>query len=412
MPGFRSLLAGQAVNAIGNWIAVVAIWGFAAFRFDATAGDLALLFVVLSLPGTLVGPVLGVVVDRLGPRRALIIANVVGCCNALALTQADSYRLVILLALPLGVIEALASTSLDAIPPRIVADDDLVAANALLGGSEDVAIIAGPILAAAVNVRWGLEGAFLADALTFLVGAAVAVRLDLDHQPTEEPESAWREVRAGLTLVRRTDGLRWTLAVAGLTYSLWALAGVLEPLYARDVLGTTDTTFALFQAAFGVGMVGMGLTIATLGDRVAQPRYVALATIASGATSVLYLGTTSLVVAFVGAFLWGIVVALFYVPAKTLLQRYAPMPAHGRILSLNQTLEPSAALVMTPLTALALGIVDVQQLAFIGGALTALGGVVALRRSRHLSPVPGPGPVDHAAGTPRDAVALGGPAPI
>ena len=41
VPGFRLLLAGQAVNAIGNWVALIAIWGFAAFRFDAGAGDLA-----------------------------------------------------------------------------------------------------------------------------------------------------------------------------------------------------------------------------------------------------------------------------------------------------------------------------------------------------------------------------------
>ena len=122
VPGFGPLLAGQAVNAVGNWVAIIAIWGFAAFRFDADAGDLALLFVVLSLPGAFLGPLLGVAVDRLGPRRTLLIANLLGFVNALALTQADSYGAVILLALPLGLVEALASTSLDALPPRLVPD--------------------------------------------------------------------------------------------------------------------------------------------------------------------------------------------------------------------------------------------------------------------------------------------------
>ncbi len=67
VPGFLPLLAGQAVNAIGNWVALIAIWGFAAFRFDAGAGDLALLFVVLAVPGAFLGPLLGVPIDRLGP---------------------------------------------------------------------------------------------------------------------------------------------------------------------------------------------------------------------------------------------------------------------------------------------------------------------------------------------------------
>jgi predicted MFS family arabinose efflux permease len=118
------------------------------------------------------------------------------------------------------------------------------------------------------------------------------------------------------------------------TYVLWALFGVLEPLYVRDVLGASDTTFALLQTVFGVGLVGVGLVIAALGDRVATPRHVAVATVVSGATAALYLGTESLAVAVVGVFLWGVDVAFFYVPAKTLLQRYTPRRAHGRVLSI------------------------------------------------------------------------------
>src|SRR6478735_7487295 len=85
--GFALLLVGQAVSETGNWIAVIAIWGFASFKFDVGAGDLALLFVVLSVPGALLGPLLGVPIDRLGPRRTLLIANLLGVVDALACRQ-------------------------------------------------------------------------------------------------------------------------------------------------------------------------------------------------------------------------------------------------------------------------------------------------------------------------------------
>jgi len=84
--GFPLLLAGETVNATGSRVAIVAIWGFAAFRFDAGAADLALLFVVLSIPGALLGPMLGVPIDRFGPKRMLVVANLLGMCNAIALT--------------------------------------------------------------------------------------------------------------------------------------------------------------------------------------------------------------------------------------------------------------------------------------------------------------------------------------
>ncbi|MET0894412.1 MAG: MFS transporter [Acidimicrobiia bacterium] len=410
--GFPVLLAGEVVNATGNWVAVVAIWGFASFKFDAGAADLALLFVVLSVPGAFLGPLLGVPIDRLGPKRTLLIANVLGMVDAIALTQAKSYLQIVLLALPLGLIEAMAAASLDAVPPRLVSDDQLVAANALLGGAQDVAVILGPIVAALVNAQWGLTGAFVADAATFAVGALVALTIKVGPAaPPETRESPWRELRAGLSLARRSDGLRWTLTAVGSVYLLWALFGLIEPLYVRDVLGESDTVFAMFQTTYGVGLVLTGLALAKIGDRIARPRYVAIAVVVSGLTAALYVGTTSVAVAMVGVFLWGVDVAFFYVPAKTLLQRYAPHAFHGRILSLNQSLEPFAGIVATPLGAVALGVISVQMLGVVGGVFAFIGGFVLLRWARRIPPPPMAGPVDPTAGTSRDAIALGGSAP-
>jgi len=410
--GFPVLLAGETINATGNWIAVIAIWGFASFKFDAGPADLAMLFVVLSLPGALLGPLLGVPIDRLGPKRTLLVANLLGILDALALTQARSYVQIVLLALPLGLIEAFAAASLDAIPPRLVGSEDLVAANALLGGAQDVAIVIGPVLAAVVNERWGLTGAFVADAATFAVGALVALTISIEPAPrTTERDTTWRELRDGFTLARRTPGLRWTLVVVASVYLLWALFGLLEPLYVRDVLGESDEVFALLQTVFGVGLVLTSLGLAKLGDRVARPRVVAIAVVLSGLTAALYLGTQVLAVAFVGVFLWGVDVAFFYVPAKTLLQRYAPGAFHGRILSLNQSLEPMAGIVMTPLGAVLLGFVGVQLLGVIGGVLASMGGVAVLLWARGIGPVPAAEPDAPPSGSPRDAIALGGSAP-
>ena len=412
--GFALLLAGEAINATGSWIAVIAIWGFAAFKFDASAGDLAVLFIALSIPGALLGPLLGVPIDRLGPRRALIIANLLGVLNALALTRADSYRTIVLLALPLGLIEGMAAAALDAIPPRLVPDDQLVTANALLAGAQNLAIVVGPVVAAVVNAQWGLPGAFFVDAGTFLVGALVAWRIHVPRvvrDVSDHAQNTWNELRSGLRLARRTAGLRWTLFVAACMYLLWALFGVLEPLYVRDVLGRSDAVFALLQTVFGIGLVSTGIVLAAVGERVARPRYVAIAMIVSGATAALYLGTKSLPVAFVGIFLWGVDTAFFYVPARTLLQRYAPAQYHGRVMALNQSIEPTAGIIMTPLAAIALGVVSVQTLGLVGGAVATLAGIVLLRTALRLGPPPPAGPVDPNAGTARDAIALGGAAP-
>ena len=184
-------------------------------------------------------------------------------------------------------------------------------------------------------------------------------------------------------------------------YALWAVFGVLEPLYVRDVLHASDDTFALLQTVFGVGLVVTGLLLAVLGDRIARPRYVAIAMIVSGATAALYLGTESKTIAFIGVFLWGVDTAFFYVPARTLLQRYTPARFHGRVLSLDQSLEPAAGIVMTPLAALALGVVSVRTLGVAAGALATVGGVALFLVGRHLATPPPSGLDEHAGTSPR-----------
>ena len=83
---------------------------------------------------------------------------------------------------------------------------------------------------------------------------------------------------------------------------------------------------------------------------------------------------------------------------------------HGRVLSLNQSLEPSAGIVATPLAAVALGVVSVQTLGIVAGALATVGGVVLLLLARGLAP-PTASEYDPTAGSSRDAIALGGAAP-
>lgn len=411
VPGFALLLVGQAVNTTGSWISLIAIWGFAAFRYDVSPGGLAVLFVVLSVPGALLGPALGVPIDRYGPKAMLVVANVFGMLDALALTQANSYVQIILLALPLGLIDALARASLDAIPPRLVPDDQLVRANALLGGAQDLAIVVGPALAALVNSHWGISGAFAVDAATWFVGALVALRLRVPHERRARAEgvTSWHELREGGRLARGTPGLRWTLGVAASVYALWAVFGVLEPLYVRDVLHESDATFALLQTVFGIGLVTTSLVLAAWGDRLVRPTVIGGAVVASGLTAALYLGTSSVTVAFVGVFLWGIDVAFFYVPARTLLQRYAPEAFHGRVMALNHSLEPAAGIVMTPLAAVALLVVSVSALGVAAGLLATVGGIFVLRRARRL-PVPGRA-ADELPPSTRDAIGLGGAPP-
>ena len=83
---FALLFAGSAINAIGSWCALMALWGFAAYRFDASPGQIALLILSWAVPGaaTESTPATATTTPaarrrrRRGARRALAIAWIVG----------------------------------------------------------------------------------------------------------------------------------------------------------------------------------------------------------------------------------------------------------------------------------------------------------------------------------------------
>src|SRR5690242_20889887 len=100
---FVLLLAGQAVNGIGSWCALIAMWGYAAYKFDASPAQIALLSLSWALPAAVLGPLGGLPVDRFGPKRALIAADTFAALVSLALAFSTSYWHLVALGACIGV---------------------------------------------------------------------------------------------------------------------------------------------------------------------------------------------------------------------------------------------------------------------------------------------------------------------
>ncbi|HZQ28954.1 MAG TPA: MFS transporter [Acidimicrobiales bacterium] len=375
---FALLFVGQAVNGIGSWAALIAMWGFAAYRFDSDASGIALLALCWSAPSVVLGPLAGVPIDRIGPRRVLILAYLGLAAAAVAMSTARSFRELTLFAVLYGVGKAFATPAADALPPRIVEPGDLLTANALLGAASESAIVFGPLVAAAAIAVAGLRAAFLVDAATYLVGVAVVVPLLLSPLAPRPRERLHRELGEGLALAARQPLLRYVLTLSTAVFLTWAAFLVVEPLYVRDVLHRPPSQFALFQVAFGVGLVLTGLLLPRLGERAVGPRSLAAAVLLSGLTAGLYIGTHSVVFAYAGIFLWGVDVAFFGAPSRTLLQRGAPLYAHGRVLALYRTMHSVADVVALPLTGLFVGAVGVQKAGLTVALVASVAGVVGL----------------------------------
>ena len=353
---FALLCAGSALNAIGSWAAIIAIWGFASAHFHASSVQIALLGLAWSAPAALVGPLAGVPEDRFGPRVVLAASDAAGAAAAVAMASTHSFGVLAALAFGSGLVRAAGTPAGQSLPPRLVDDADLLQANSLLAMADQSAIVLGPI--------------------TFVVGALSVLPLRLRPLATQVGKTSLSgDLRAGLLLARSTPVVRRTLALAAVVFASWGAFFVLEPLYVRDVLHRTPALLGLFQTAWGAGLLVTTALLHRIGDRLASVRAIAVSVAVSGVAAATYVGTHILAVAFVGVVAWGVAVAFFLPPMQVVLQRAAPTAAHGRILALSSTANGVANVVAIPLAGLCAGLLGVEVTGALVGALAVVAGL-------------------------------------
>jgi predicted MFS family arabinose efflux permease len=382
-PRFALLVAGETVNSIGGWASAIVLWGFAAYRFHASPYAVSLAIVCWAAPPALLSPLLGVLVDRLGPRRALVTGYLAAAVAALALAAAGSLLQLDLAATAYGVARALAGPAAGALPPRIVADDDLLAANGLLGAAASAGQVAGPLAASAALALSGFPAAFVLDAATYVVGALVVLPLPVRPLPPPVQRARWwRDLGAAAALVARRPSLRLVvLTGAAVTFTSAAYL-VVEPLYARHVLHRPPSQFALFEAAAGTGSILAGLALSRLRTRLAGGPTLALGALGYGLAACLFTGTTLVPVAYLGAFVWGVFGALFGAVSLTRLQRLAPADAHGRVFGLVATVQSGIETIGLPLGGLTLATLGLRSGPLVLAAVAVAGGLGCLIRGR------------------------------
>jgi hypothetical protein len=404
-PRFAFLIVGQSVNSVGSWASAIVLWGFAAYRFNASPEAISVTVVCWSVPPAVLGPLTGALADRFGPRAMMIAGYLAAAAAALAMAAAGSLAFLDVMAAAYGVARSLSGPAASALPPRVVEADDLLAANSLLGVTSSIGQIGGPLAASVLLATVGFSAAFVADAATYLAGVIVLLPLPLlplPAEPARSPQGSCgpapaesgsaagrprlRAATAGVVAVGRDPGLR-LVALAGMAVMFTSGAFlVVEPLYARHVLGRPASQFALFEAAIGMGAIVTGLVLPRVSGRLtgtgATTKALAGGAIGYGLAAALFTGTTWIPAAYFGAFAWGASGMVFYTVAATALQRLAPAGTLGRVAGAISTAESATETASMPLAGALVAVAGIRAgaLAVAAVAVAAGAGCLLWRR--------------------------------
>lgn len=170
---FRLLFSAHALASLGEWFDAIAIQVLVVYRWGADPMMIALIPVVMALPGLLLSSLAGTLADRLPQARLMMLSDLAAACLTLAVLFAPGVAWL----LPLLALRACASVfqlpAQQGLTRVIVPSDQLLQAaswNGLVGQGSKVA---GPLLGAMLLVLLSPQLCIALNAVTRLCSAAL-----------------------------------------------------------------------------------------------------------------------------------------------------------------------------------------------------------------------------------------------
>ncbi len=357
-PQFRRIFLAQSVSTLGDQIAPIAV-AFAVLATTHSATALGLVLAGRTVPLVLFVLLGGAWADRL-PRKSIMVASDLfrlgtqGAFAIVLLQPSPALWAMILLQAGNGAASAFFRPASSGLVQEAVPTGERQSANGLLSATNNIASIAGPIIAAALIAFAGNAWAVGVDALSFGVSALFLARVVVPPRVLKERIGLAREIAQGFRAIVET---RWIglMILSFMEFQLFVLASfsVLGPVIAQDHY-TGATTWALVAAVTGVGAV--------LGDvvslRIRPKRPLVTANLAAAAPLVLLLAlglTSPLWALIVGAVLFGLGFSISNTLWFTALQNNVPDHLIGRVSSFDwlgsTALRPIGLAVVAPIAA-------------------------------------------------------------
>lgn len=269
---FLVVWVGQVVSALGSNLTGFAL-GVWIYQQTGSVTRFALIALVTTLPGTLLSPLAGALVDRWDRRCAMILSDAGAGSMTLvlaALLWSDRLELwhIYLLLAASSVFATLQWPAFTAATTLLVPREHLGRASGLTQLGNGIAEILAPALAGALVVSIGLDGVVLIDAATFLVAVSTLLAIRVPRAPVSAEGAAvrgslWRETLAGWSYIRQRTGLLVLLALLATTnFSM----GILQVLVTPMVLSfTSPAVLGRVLTVAGLGMLAGSLVMSVWG---------------------------------------------------------------------------------------------------------------------------------------------------
>lgn len=351
---------GQFVSLVGSGLTSFAL-GLWVYERTGSVTQFALIGLFTVLPGVILSPLAGALVDRWDRRWVMILSDTgAGFCTLmmalLFLTGQVKILYICLVAGASATFNIFQWPAYSAATTLLVSKHNLGRANGMVQFGRAASEILAPMLAGSLVLTIQVEGVLLIDFVTFLFAVTTLffVRFpkpEITAVGQVGKGALWREAAYGWTYIAARRGLLGLLVFFAIVNFLWGLVGAsITPM----ILGfTSANVLGIIISVAGGGMLVGSLAMSAWGGPRRRINGVLLFELLSGLCFLLIGLRPSAWLVAIGAFCAHLTIAVVYGSNQAIWQIKVPPDVQGRVFAAQQMIatstRPLAYLVAGPL---------------------------------------------------------------
>ena len=367
---FRNLWLASLLSLTGSQISRVGLILYISSTGNSVSA-LALLLTLELLPGALVAPLAGVVIDAYSKRVVMIVADLLRMVFMLVICWRPTTEMIYLMAALHSIVTVFHLPAKSALIPAVVDESDWPAANGVDQSASSLTMVAGPILGAELLILFGLKATLIVDALSFLASALLITRVKSGAAITRPLEltltSAVENLKSGWSYIA-THGL--VLRLNAMVFVSLVCAGMwmpLAPSFVKDQLSGSSRLIGWQIGLFGLGAILGGLLAPMVLRRVGKGVMVFLGLLTEGLSLSVYALVSHIVVSMLIMFGLGIVISIVVVSFYSILQTVVEEQFLGRVFSIVKQSENVAVVLAMAMAVVLHGFLDSHMIFLIAG---------------------------------------------
>jgi MFS family permease len=360
----RLYLIGLAASLIGN-NAMSLVAGIWVKSLTGSSSEAGLVSVCVYAP-SLVGPLGGLVADRVGRRRWLLTLNLVSAAMMLPLLAVGGHGAVWIIFAVMtwyGIELVFSSAAESALFAEMLPLELRQRLNGWNLGLQETGRLVAPLFGAGLFALVGGGSVAVFDAATFVVAAAMISRIRLHEAKPIPQQKHWRaDLVAGLGHIRRTTDLRRLVVAAAVVIGVSGV-GVPAQYSLVQAMGEPPSFLGVLSAGLGAGSIVASLTSGRLLRRMSEPWLAVIGSVmrASGL----------LPVALAGSLVLGFALPWVFLAVLNLAQGCTPLALQGRVSAAVGLAIFGPQAPLQALGSLAIGYAS-YRLIYLGSAIVAL----------------------------------------